>query len=182
MRLMKSSRELAVISLSIAAGAVTRIGLGWIALSASPLYGLLIKVGLSETLAFLSGVLFGPIQGFVTGALIIVVSDLYMMPGPWTPFIAAIIGLIGIGGGAIHILRKNPSLVQLGASAITLTLVSELLQNIWFAVFFELPIEATLLMGIPSIATALVNNTILFTTVVPKVVRLMGQRERLQPI
>lgn len=179
---MKSSRELAVITLFIASGAVTRIGLGWIALSARPLYGVLIKVGLTETLAFLSGLLFGPVQGFVTGSLIIVVSDLYMMPGPWTPFIAAIIGLIGIGGGALHILGKNPSPVQLGMSAITLTLVSELLQNIWFAVFFELPIEATLLMGISSMVTALVSNTILFATVVPRVVRLMRQRGILQPI
>jgi len=179
---MKSSRELAVITLFIASGAVTRIGFGWIALSAGSLYGVLIKVGLTETLTFLSGFLFGPVQGFVTGALLIVVSDLYMMPGPWTPFIAAIIGLIGIGGGALHILKKNPSLVQLGMSAITLTLVSELLQNTWFAVFFGLPIEATLLMGVPSTATALVNNTILFTTVVPRVVRLMRQRGIVQPI
>lgn len=69
-------------------------------MSALGAHGIVIKVGLTETVAFLSGLAFRPVQGFATGALIIVVSDLYRRPGPRTPFIAAIIGLIGVGGRA----------------------------------------------------------------------------------
>ena len=158
----------------VAAGAVCRIGLGQLALGApTPLYGILIKVGLTETLALVSGFVFGPVPGFLAGALIIVVSDLFMMPGPWTPFIAAIIGLIGLGGGAIRRFDRNPSVVALGASAAVLTVLSEFLQNAWFALFFNIPIAVALTMGIPSLVTAVANNIILLTTVGIKTIELI---------
>jgi len=177
------TRQLALLSILAAMGATARIGLGWVALQApQAAYGVLIKVGLTETVAFLSGLAFGPVQGFATGVLVIVVSDLFMMPGPWTPFIAAIIGLLGVGGGLLHVRRKNPSLVLLGASAVGLTLMSELLQNTWFALFFGIPVEAAVLTGIPSIVTALINNTFLFTTLVPRVLTILRQKRMLAPV
>jgi energy-coupling factor transport system substrate-specific component len=158
----------------VAVGAVCRIALGQLALGAPvPLYGVLIKVGLAETLAFVSGFVFGPVLGFLSGAMIIVISDLFMMPGPWTPFIAAIIGILGVGGGVIRRLGGNPSVAMLGASAAVLTILSEFLQNAWFAFFFNIPIVAALAMAIPSMVTAVVNNVILLTTVGLKTIGLI---------
>jgi len=158
----------------VAAGAVLRVGLGQLALAAPiPLYGVLIKVGLTETLAFVSGFVFGAAAGFLTGALIIVTSDLLMIPGPWTPFIAAIIGIIGVGGGAIRRLVANPSVLVLGISTAALTVMSELLQNAWFAVFFNIPIAVALAMAIPSMLTAVANNVVLLATVGVKTIGLV---------
>lgn len=139
----------------------------------TPAYGLLIKVGLTETLAFVSGFLFGPAMGFMSGAMIIVISDLFMMPGVWTPFIAAIIGIFGLGGAAVRRLGSEPSALTSGVFAVVFTLLSEFLQNAWFAWFFNIPIAAVFVMGASSIATAVVNNTILVPTLGRKVIRLI---------
>ena len=174
MYLTVRSREACLVAALVAVGAVCRIGLGQLALAAPiPLYGILIKVGLAETLAFVGGFVFGPALGFLTGALIIVISDLFMMPGPWTPFIAAIIGILGVSGGVIRRFGGNPSVLALGAYAALLTVLSELLQNAWFAVFFNIPIAFVLTMGIPSMVTALANNIILLTTVGVKTIELI---------
>ena len=168
------SRELCLVAALVAVGSVLRVGLGELALTAPiPLYGVLIKVGLTETFAFVSGFVFGAAPGFLTGALIIVTSDLLMIPGPWTPFIAVIIGIIGIGGGAIRRLVGNPSVLVLGVSAAGLTLMSEFLQNAWFALFFNIPIAAALAMAIPSMLTAVANNVVLLTTVGVKTIWLI---------
>jgi hypothetical protein len=51
-----NSRELCFMSTFIAIGAATRIVLGRLALEMpTPMYGILIKVGLTETLTFISG-------------------------------------------------------------------------------------------------------------------------------
>jgi uncharacterized membrane protein len=160
----------------VAVGVVGRIAFGQLALaSPTPVYGILIKVGLTETLAFVSGFAFGSALGFLTGGLIIVISDIFMIPGPWTPFIGAIIGIFGVGGGANRRLAANPSAVVLGASAAFLTVLSEFLQNAWFAWFFNMPLLAALAMGIPSMATAAANNVILFTAVAPRIIRLIQE-------
>lgn len=153
-----------------------RIGLDEIALtSAGPLYGVLVKVGLTETLTFVSGFVYGPAAGFVTGSLIIVTSDLFILPGPWTPFIAAIIGLLGLLAGIIRRLHGEPTLRLLLVSAATLTLMSEFLQNMWFALFFAVPIAGAMAAGVPSLITALINNLILFTTLGPRIVKLLRE-------
>ena len=178
-------KQLSAISLLSAVGAVVRTLLGWVAFSVPPvplpfgfsLYSILIKIGLTETLAFICGFVFGPIQGFIAGALTIVVSDLFSVygSGVWTPFIAAIIGLLGICGGALRRLNDNPSVTLLGVTAITLTLMSEILQNIWFAWFFSMPIIAVLIMGVHSMVMAMVNNTVLFTVVAPRIIKVLQE-------
>jgi len=169
-------RQLSAISLLAALGAVMRIVLGKFALVVPlDIYGALIKVGLTETLSFIAGFALGPLQGFLTGFLLIVVSDIFLMPGIWTPFIAAIIGLIGILGAFLHRLASEPSKLFLGLSAIALTSMSEFLQNAWFALFFQIPLMPTLLTGIPSMVTALVNNTILFTALGNRMVKMVRE-------
>jgi uncharacterized membrane protein len=153
-----------------------RVGLDEIALtSAGPLYGVLIKVGLTETLTFLSGFVYGPAAGFVTGSLIIVISDLFTLPGAWTPFIAAIIGLLGLLAGIISRLHSEPTFRTLLLSAAVLTLLSEFLQNSWVALFYAVPVAAAMATGVPSLIAALTNNLILFTTLGPRIIKLLRE-------
>lgn len=170
----------------VATAAAVRVGMNWVAFAlAIPIYGVLVKIGLSETLAFTSGFVFGPIQGFITGALIIVISDLFTWTGLWTPFIAIIIGMLGFLGGMLRRFKQNPSVVFLGASAVTLTVVSELLQGIWFAWYmwtfytpetsFVIVLATSLVVGIKSTVTALINNTVLFTAVAPRIIKVLQE-------
>jgi len=160
----------------IALGAAARIGFDWLAVSLpTPVYGVVVKVGFSETLAITSGLVFGPVQGFLVGGLIIVVSDLYIAPGPWTPFIAGIIGLLGVFGGLLRG-RVWSAPGSLAAVAVAATLLSELLQNTWVSLFYNIPLVATMATGIPSLLTALINNTILLTTIGPKIIRVLRER------
>jgi uncharacterized membrane protein len=99
-KFLACSKNVALIAALIAVGALTRILLeNVIIFTPQPFYGLLIAVGLTETLTFISGFTLGPVAGFVTGASIIVISDMATVPGPWTPFIAVIIGIIGVIAG-----------------------------------------------------------------------------------
>jgi len=177
-------RQLSAISALVAAAAALRMGMNWLAyVMPIPTYGVLIKIGLSETLAFTCGFAFGPIQGFITGALIIIVSDIFTWAGIWTPFIAAIIGMLGFIGGILRRFRSNPSTIFLGASAVSLTLISELLQNLWFAWYmqafympetpFIIVLGMTFVGGIKSAIVALINNIVLFITIVPRIVEVL---------
>ena len=168
-------KQLSAMSLLVATAAAVRVGMNWVALAMIPFYGVVITIGLSETLAFTSGFVFGPIQGFITGALIIIISDLFTWAGPWTPFIAAIIGLLGVCGGVLRHFKGNPSVALLAITAVTLTLMSEILQNIWFAWFFNMPIIAVLIMGVHSIVMAVINNTVLFTVVAPRIIKVLQE-------
>lgn len=167
-----TSRQITLVSTFIALAAVVRIGIDEIATVSPPLvFGVLIKVGLTETLTFVSGFLYGPLVGFVTGAAIIGISDVAVLPGAWTPFIAAIIGVLGVLASVIRRFSDRPSVMMLAVSAVGLTLVSEFLQNSWVALFYNVPLLATILTGLPSLLVALVNNGILFTTVGLKTIR-----------
>jgi uncharacterized membrane protein len=171
---LPKSTEVAFASTFIAVGAATRIILGNVALeSPGPLYGILIKVGLSETLAIVNGLAMGPFVGFTTGALIVLVSDLFMVPGPWTPFIASIIGLLGLLSGIVRRWFSNPAARRLALLAVSLTLLSEVLQNAWVSLFYGVPFLATTIMGVPSLVTALMNNAILLSLIGPRIVMLI---------
>lgn len=188
---MITVRQLVVISLFVATASAVRVGINWIALAVSiPIYGIILKIGLTEILTFAVGFAFGPVQGFLTGALIIIVSDLFTLAGIWTPFIAIIIGMIGLLGGILRRFKHDPSVLFFGATALTLTVVSELLQNIWFAWYmwaFYMP-EATFLVvltmsivgGIPSIVMAIINNVILFTAVSPRIIKILNEQIKLK--
>jgi uncharacterized membrane protein len=168
-----NSKQIAHVSTFIAIGAVARIGLDGLALMSAPLFGILIAVGLTETLTFIDGFVYGPMAGFVTGFLIILISDLVVLPGPWTPFIAAIIGLLGLVAGTMGRSDRIPTVRLLAVYAVVLTLMSELLQNAWVALFYSLPIAGVMALGVSTLITALINNLILFTTLGPKAIRLL---------
>lgn len=171
-------KQLSAISLFVATAAAVRVGMNWVAFTLPiPMYGVVVKIGLAETLTFVSGFVFGPIQGFITGALVIVVSDVFTWAGPWTPIIAVIIGLLGVFGGLLCRVRENPNTMFFAIAAVFLTLISEALQNLytaWFYVVSGFPLLEALVLafggGIISMVTALICNTVLFTTVAPKII------------
>lgn len=176
--LQLNSKQVASVSTLTAIGAVARIVLAEFAMSSpQPLYGVLVKVGLSETLAFIDGFVYGPAIGFLTGFLIIVISDMFVLPGPWTPYIAAIIGSVGIFAGITRRLVSEPTAKKLVACAVVFTLASELLQNTWVAVFFNVSIIVTIITGIPSLVTALANNIVLLPTVGLRVIKHLQDRD-----
>ncbi len=140
---------------------------------APPLFGILIAVGLTETLTFIDGFVYGPVAGFVTGFLIILISDIVVQPGPRTPFIAAVIGLLGIVAGTMRSPDRTPTVRWLAVYALALTAMSELLQNAWVALFYSLPIVGVMTLGVPTLITALINNLALFTTLGPTIIKLL---------
>jgi hypothetical protein len=171
---MACSKWIALTAALIAVGAVSRIGIGSITMfMPPPLYGWMIAVGLTETLTFISGFTLGPVAGFVTGASIIVISDIATIPGAWTPIIAIIIGMIGVFAGITRKLNRQLDFRTMAVSSILLTLMSETLQNLAIAVLFNTPIIATLVLGLPTLVVALANNFILFTTVGLRVIRMV---------
>jgi uncharacterized membrane protein len=173
-----SSKQISLISTFIAIGAAVRIGVNEVGLlSPEPVYGVVIKVGLSETLSFVSGFIYGPIVGFITGFLIILLSDMASPygPGAWTPFIASIIGLLGTCAGFIRLIRPRPAPFMMGVCAVTLTLLSEFLQNLWVSLTYNVPIAVTMATGISSLIAAMVNNIILFPTVGLKTIRFLQE-------
>ncbi|MGF3573594.1 MAG: ECF transporter S component [Candidatus Bathyarchaeia archaeon] len=173
-------KQLSAMSLLVATAAAVRVGMNWVAFALPiPMYGVVVKIGLAETLTFVSGFVFGPIQGFITGALIIIVSDMLTWAGPWTPIIAIIIGLLGIFGGLLRRVKENPNVMFFGVTAVVLTLVSETLQNLyttWFYIVSGVPFVESLVLafggGIASMVTALICNTVLFTTVAPRTIAI----------
>ena len=168
------SKLVALTAVLIAVGAVTRVGIGSLTMFVpEPFYGVLIAIGLTETITFVSGFAFGSVSGFVTGSSIIVISDMATIPGAWTPFIAIIIGAIGVVGGMITGLVKQPTARMMGICAVILTLMSESLQNLWVALFYNIPFSVTMLTGLSTLVIALANNFILFTTVGLRIIRII---------
>jgi len=175
-----NSRQVALISTFIAIGAVVRIGVDQVGdMVPTPAFSVVIKFGLSETLTFVSGFVYGPVVGFITGFLIILLSDIASPygAGVWTPFIAAIIGLLGICAGFIRLLRWRPTALMMITSAVGLTLLSETLQNLWAALFYNAPIIATMAYGLPSLVAAMANNVVLFPTVGTRAIGFIKQHE-----
>jgi uncharacterized membrane protein len=148
-------------------------------MSPVPVYGIVIKIGLTETLTFIIGFVYGIAAGIMGGALIIIISDLAFSPGPWTPFIAAIIGLVfGVGGAVVRRFEnETPRVKVLGASSILLTVISEILQNLWVTVFYGIPLIASMISGVPSMIAALLSNTILLAAVGPRIITVIQDQQ-----
>jgi uncharacterized membrane protein len=173
-----TSRQVALISTFIAIGAVVRVGFDQVGdMVPGTAFAVIIKFGLTETLTFVSGFVYGPVAGFVAGFLIILLSDIASPfgAGAWTPFIASIIGLLGICAGIIGRVHSRPTLLMMIVSAIGLTLLSESLQNLYSSVAFSAPLAATMILGLPSLAAALVNNAVLFPTVGKKALEFVQE-------
>jgi uncharacterized membrane protein len=169
-----------LISTFIAIGAIVRIGADQVG-DLVPLlpFDVVIKLGLSETLSFVAGFTYGPLVGFLTGFLIILLSDIASPfgPGAWTPFIGSIIGLLGVCAWIIRHFRHRPTILMMIVSAVGLTLLSETLQNLWVSLFYGIPIIPSMVSGLPSLVAAMANNVILFPTVGIKAIKFVQEHQ-----
>lgn len=87
-RKQANSRELAMVASIIAIGVTGRLAFFFIA-PFTPIDSVTIVAGLS----------FGPIIGFIVGALIIFISNMFFGQGPWTPWQMVALGMIGFIAG-----------------------------------------------------------------------------------
>ncbi|MGD0178103.1 MAG: hypothetical protein ABSC50_14900, partial [Candidatus Bathyarchaeia archaeon] len=71
---------------------------------------------------------------------------------------------------------SGPNSLWFASSAVILTVISEFLQNWWITLFYGVPLLASMISGIPSLITALVNNTILFTVLAPRVISTIQEQ------
>ena len=164
-----NSRQVALISTFIAIGAVIRIVIDQVGdMIPTPAFSVIIKLGLTETLTFVGGFVYGPVAGFVTGFSIVLLSDVVSPSGPgaWTPWIGSIIGLLGIIAGFFRrAYHRPPTVSMMIICAVALTLLSEFLQNLWVSLTFSVPLVWTMWLGLPSLVSAMANNVVLFPTV-----------------
>jgi energy-coupling factor transport system substrate-specific component len=97
-----------------------------------------------------SGYVFGPMTGFMVGALTAIISNIFLGQGPWTAYQIFTWGLIGILAGflgKLNILQKayrNLMLLSYGALA---GIVYAMIINIWFWALYLYPHTLTTYKG-----------------------------------
>ncbi len=178
---ISQTNSLAVNVALIAILAALAIG-GNYALSAIP------NVELSSVMVFLSGFLFGPLIGILTG---LIAMTIYQLWNPWGAFLPpigfAVIGctmFIGLVGG---ILGRN---FQLSATrgkiplrwylwpaffGVIITLFYDLVTNLAYSITFVVPFVITLFTGLPFMVLHMTTNGILFGLLTPAISRIAMQ-------
>ncbi len=122
-----SSKELALVSMLGTMSAVLRIP--FVALP---------NVQPSTYLIICSGYVFGPVAGFMVGAMTPLISNLFLGMGPWTPYQMFAWGLAGVS--AAYFKRLGPNRVWLTLFAILWGYVYGVIMDTWFWATFVYPL------------------------------------------
>ena len=122
-----SSKEIALVGMLSTLSAVVRIPFAAIP-SVQPCTFLIIC----------SGYVFGPVVGFMVGAVTALVSNFFLGHGVWTPFQMFAWGMAGITAACLR--RFNPGLKYLVAFSIAWGYVFGAIMNIWFWASFVYPL------------------------------------------
>jgi energy-coupling factor transport system substrate-specific component len=85
-----------------------------------------------------SGYVFGPVSGFMVGAVTPLVSNFFLGQGPWTPYQMFAWGLVGIS--AAYLRRFNPGRVWLIIFGIIWGYLYGWIMNTWFWASFIYPL------------------------------------------
>ncbi|MDY6893684.1 MAG: ECF transporter S component [Chloroflexota bacterium] len=123
-----SSKEIALIAMLGTISAVLRIP-----------FAALPSVQPSTYLIICSGYVFGPVAGFMVGALTALVSNFFLGQGPWTPYQMLAWGLIGVC--AAYLRRFNLGRVWLVVFGIVGAYLYGWLVNTWYWVSFIYPLS-----------------------------------------
>jgi len=111
-----------------------------------------------------SGLVLGPVAGFVNALLIRGLYDLFIaFPGPWTPGTMLSYAIVGLLAGLIPMLaggKRSFSRIQMTAIAIVLTIVYDFLTLIAFSVMFNMPILMALGPQIPFTINHVLGNAL----------------------
>jgi energy-coupling factor transport system substrate-specific component len=85
-----------------------------------------------------SGYVFGPVSGFMVGAITPLVSNFFLGQGPWTPYQMFAWGLVGIS--AAYLRRFNPGRIWLIIFGIVWGYLYGWIMNTWFWASFIYPL------------------------------------------
>jgi len=117
--------------------------------------------------AMLAGLRYGPIQGFLTGSLALLLSDLYIgLPGPWTFFTFSAFGLVGFISGFLpksYIKDRK----KLATSAAFLTLLYQVIVNSAWPLITGQSLLLATIMAIPFAAIQIIGNTVIVPLCLP---------------
>lgn len=122
-----SSKEIALVSMLGTLSAVLRIP-----------FAAIPGVQPSSFLIICSGYVFGPVAGFMVGAMTALVSNFFLGQGPWTPFQMFAWGLAG--ASASYLRRFSRGRIWLAVFGIFWGFLYGLIMNTWFWSSFVYPL------------------------------------------
>lgn len=85
-----------------------------------------------------SGYVFGPLAGFMVGAVTALVSNLFLGQGPWTPYQMLAWGLAGVSAALLR--RLKPSLLWLVPLGVLWGFLYGWIMNSWYWAAFAYPL------------------------------------------
>ncbi len=129
-RYAHTSKEIALISMLATISAVLRIP-----------FAAIPGVQPCTYLITCSGYVFGPIAGFMVGAMTPFISNFFLGHGPWTPYQMLAWGLIG--AGSAYIRQCNPGVKLLTVIGLLWGFAYGIIMNIWFWASFIYPLTIT---------------------------------------
>ena len=122
-----SSKEIALVAMLGTISAVSRVP-----------FALIPNVQPCTYLIICSGYVFGPVAGFMVGAVTALVSNFFLGQGPWTPYQMFAWGLVGVS--AAYFRRFKPGRIWLIIFGIIWGYLYGWIVNVWFWVSFIYPL------------------------------------------
>ena len=122
-----SAKEIALVAMLGTISAVSRVP-----------FAVIPNVQPCTYLIICSGYVFGPVAGFMVGAVTALVSNLFLGQGPWTPYQMFAWGLVGVS--AAYIRRFNPGRMWLIIFGTIWGYLYGWIVNVWFWVSFIYPL------------------------------------------
>jgi energy-coupling factor transport system substrate-specific component len=123
-----SSKEIALVAM-----------LGTISAAARIPFAAIPSVQPSTFIIICAGYVFGPLPGFMVGAVTALVSNLFLGQGPWTPYQMLAWGLAGASAALLR--RFKPALIWLIPFGIIWGYLFGWIMNTWFWVSFAYPLS-----------------------------------------
>lgn len=112
----------------------------------------------------LAAIYLGAQAGFLTGAMSVLLSNIYFGQGPWTPFQMLGFGLIGLFAGYLSrwLMQHKALLVMYGViSGIAYSFIMDIWTVLWYSGGFELGLYgAALVSALPFTALYAVSNAV----------------------
>ncbi|MDT2833415.1 ECF transporter S component [Vagococcus carniphilus] len=149
-----ATRELVLIAVMSATAVVSKI-IFFFAPSVNPLVAIVI----------ISGIQFGPLFGFMVGAISPFVANMMFTQGPWTPFQMLTTGLIGLIAGSKWVRKSENNRIVMSLLAVFSGVLYSLLMDIWTVlsidgVFTWTRYLTVLVPAVPFTITYMISNTV----------------------
>ncbi|MFC6346667.1 ECF transporter S component [Vagococcus carniphilus] len=149
-----ATRELVLIAVMSATAVVSKV-IFFFTPSVNPLVAIVI----------ISGIQFGPLFGFMVGAISPFVANMMFTQGPWTPFQMLTTGLIGLIAGSKWIRKSENNRLIMSLLAVFSGVLYSLLMDIWTVlsidgVFTWTRYLTVLVPAVPFTITYMISNAI----------------------